>query len=99
MLFLYRIFPIVSFRRIVIGCGALILAFQTASVIVAIFACTPVSAFWLTFMGRLPSPLRHRCINLPKFLIAQGSINTVTDIVLLLLVRYAPFMNQNLILN
>lgn len=83
VLFQYRIFPVVSFRRIVSACGAFVIAFETASTIVFILECTPTRDFWLTFEGYDPP---DRCIDTQEFLLVNGSINTVTDFALLLLV-------------
>ncbi|CAF9938329.1 hypothetical protein IMSHALPRED_000764 [Imshaugia aleurites] len=82
--FQYRIFPIVSFRRIISACGAFVLAFGTTSTIVFIFECTPVDHFWVGLGGGLRQ-IGGRCINFINFLLVNGSINTVTDFALLLL--------------
>ncbi|KAF6225969.1 hypothetical protein HO173_012636 [Letharia columbiana] len=84
ILFQYRIFPIVSFRRIISACGAFVLAFEVASTVVFILECTPVHDFWVALGGYLAPELGGRCINLVKFLLVNGSINTVTDFALLL---------------
>ncbi|KAG6999534.1 hypothetical protein G7Y79_00034g069570 [Physcia stellaris] len=85
VLFLYRIFPIVTFRRIIIACGVFVLAFGTASTLVFVLECVPISDFWLALSGGLKSRLRGRCISIHNFLLANGSINTATDILLLIL--------------
>ncbi|CAF9926325.1 MAG: hypothetical protein HETSPECPRED_006305 [Heterodermia speciosa] len=83
--FQYRIFPVVPFRRIVLACGAFVLAFGTASTLAFILACTPLSDFWLSLSGGLKSELRGNCISIRKLLLINGGINTFTDIALLLL--------------
>ncbi|KAL8784736.1 MAG: hypothetical protein Q9195_008918 [Heterodermia aff. obscurata] len=85
VLFQYRIFPVVPFRRIVLACGAFVLAFGTASTLAFILACTPISDFWLALAGGLKSKLRGNCISIRKLLLINGGINTFTDIALLLL--------------
>ena len=90
ILFQYRIFPIVSFRRIISACGAFVIAFGTASAIVFIFECTPISNFWVALGGYLRAEFGGRCIDFITFLLVNGSINTVTDFALLLIVRNLP---------
>lgn len=85
ILFQYRIFPVLSFRRIISACGAFVVAFETASTIVFIFECTPIRDFWVALGGYLAPELGGRCIDFIKFLLVNGSINTVTDFALLLL--------------
>lgn len=75
-----------SFRRLITACGAFVIAFETASTLVFIFECTPIRDFWVTFGGAYTAKLGGRCINFIKFLEVNGSINTVTDFALLLLV-------------
>lgn len=62
------------------------LAFEVASTVVFILECTPIHDFWVTLGGYLAPELGGRCINLVKFLLVNGSINTVTDFALLLTV-------------
>lgn len=88
VLFQYRIFPVVPFRRIVLACGVFVLAFGTASTISLILACTPVSDFWLSLSGGLKSKLRGNCISIRRLLLINGGINTFTDIALLILVGH-----------
>lgn len=86
ILFLYPIFPVVPFRRIISACGAFIVAFGTASTIVFVFQCVPIRDSWVTADGNLPSTGGGRCLNLFKFQLANGCINTFTDFTLVLLV-------------
>ena len=70
-----------------------VLAFGTASTLVFVLECVPISDFWLALSGGLKSRLRGRCISIHNFLLANGSINTATDILLLTLVRIAYSIN------
>lgn len=85
LLFQYRIFPILQFRRILMYCGIFVVAFTASIILVFIWQCTPISAFWTTYAGLLPDH-GSRCINVELFLLINGSINTATDFVLLVLV-------------
>ena len=58
------------------------MAFNITSIIVVILECIPITDFWVHEGGKNGG----RCINVIKFLLVNGSINTVTDFVLLLLV-------------
>ena len=51
-----------------------------------VLECVPVKDYWLTYGGALPPADGGRCINIIRFLLVNGSINTVTDFGLLLLV-------------
>ena len=86
ILFQYRIFPIASFRRIVIAAGVFVLAFGTASTIVFALQCIPVDHFWRSLSRGLKGKQRGQCISIGTHLMANGTINTVTDLVLLLMV-------------
>ena len=86
ILFQYRIFPVVSFRRVVVACGAFVIAFGFASAMVFILECTPIRVFWVGLGGYLAPEMGGRCIDFIRFLLVNGSINTVTDFALLLLV-------------
>lgn len=85
ILFQYRIFPIVQFRRILMYCGLFVVAFTVSIIIVFIWQCTPISAFWTTLAGELPGTHPGRCIKVELFLIIIGSINAATDFALLVL--------------
>ncbi|KAK4694299.1 hypothetical protein P7C71_g3261, partial [Lecanoromycetidae sp. Uapishka_2] len=84
ILFQYRIFPIVQFRRILMYCGAFVVAFTTSSVITYICQCSPIDAFWTTLAGTLPGH-SGSCIKVKIFLLTIGAINTATDFALLVL--------------
>ena len=87
ILFQYRIFPIVQFRRILMYCGIFVILFTLSVILVFIWQCTPISAFWTTLAGNLPGDHPGRCINVDLFLTIVGSINAATDFALLVLVR------------
>ena len=53
---------------------------------VFILECMPVKDYWLTYGSGRGAPDGGRCIDLIKFLLVNGSINTVTDFTLLILV-------------
>lgn len=83
LLFQYRIFPILTFRRILLFVGAFVIAFEIASTLVFIFQCVPVADFWIRLGGGLRGG--SKCIQFKKYLLVQGAINTVTDLAILLL--------------
>ena len=89
-MFQYRIFPIVQFRRILMYCGIFVVGFTTSIILVFIWQCTPISAFWKTLAGLLPSEHPSHCIKVERFLIIIGSINAATDFALLVLVCSKP---------
>ena len=84
LLFLYRIFAVTSFRRLICACGAFVVAFATASTFCFILECSPIRDFWI----KAASTEGGHCIHLIKFLLVNGCINTVTDFALLVLVSY-----------
>lgn len=90
ILFQYRIFPIVQFRRILMYCGIFVIAFTLSIILIFIWQCTPISAFWTTLAGNLPGDHPGRCIKVELFLIIIGSINAATDFALLVLVSSIP---------
>ncbi|KAI4276161.1 MAG: hypothetical protein L6R38_005729 [Xanthoria sp. 2 TBL-2021] len=81
--FMYRIFPIVQFRRILKASLVFVIALTIACVIVSIFQCIPVHKFWETLGGELAPQLGGRCINVRNYFVISGSINTFTDFALL----------------
>lgn len=91
ILFQYRIFPVRSFRRILIACGIFVLLFETASSLVLVVPCTPVHNFWNIYLNPNAAGPSH-CINYLKFLLVNGAINTVTDFALLVLVSNVLLM-------
>ncbi|KAI4244101.1 MAG: hypothetical protein L6R40_003085 [Gallowayella cf. fulva] len=81
--FMYRIFPIVQFRRLLVGGLVFVIALTVSCVFVSIFQCIPVHKFWETLGGELAPELGGRCINVRSYFVISGSINTITDFVLL----------------
>ncbi|KAL8888010.1 MAG: hypothetical protein Q9205_002299 [Flavoplaca limonia] len=81
--FMYRIFPIVQFRRILKASLVFVVALTVACVIVSIFQCIPVHKFWETLGGELAPLMGARCINVQKYFVISGAINTFTDFALL----------------
>ena len=64
-----------------------------------VLECIPVKDYWLTFGGALRPADGGRCINIIRFLLVNGSVNTVTDFSLLLLVIKFFLMARCTILN
>lgn len=62
------------------------MAFEIATIIVFILECTPISAFWINLGGSIHFKDGAKCVDLVKYLLINGSINTVTDFALLILV-------------
>ena len=85
LLFLYRIFPIAQFRRILKFALAYVISFSTTCVLVTIFQCVPIHDFWDTLGGRFSPRDGGRCINVKFYFLIAGAINTVTDFALLAL--------------
>ncbi|KAI4228432.1 MAG: hypothetical protein L6R36_001623 [Xanthoria steineri] len=81
--FMYRIFPIVQFRRILMASLVFVTALTVACVFVSIFQCIPIHKFWDTLGGELAPQLGGRCIDVQKYFLIGGSINTITDFALL----------------
>ena len=92
ILFQYRIFPVRSFRRILIACGIFVLLFETASSLVFVLPCVPVHNFWTIYIVPHDVGEPSHCINYVKFLLVNGAINTVTDFALLVLVSNVVLM-------
>ena len=80
LLLYYRLFSIKQRFRLAIRIGAVIVFCQWFSLtLVCIFQCTPVKAFWdRNVQGA-------KCINLPRFTIASGVLNLLTDVLILCL--------------
>ena len=70
--------------------GAFVVAFQVASTIVFILQCIPIRDFWTTLGGDFNIEPSGRCVDVVKFLLVNGCINTATDFALLLLVCEVP---------
>ncbi|KAL8916431.1 MAG: hypothetical protein Q9208_008517 [Pyrenodesmia sp. 3 TL-2023] len=83
--FMYRIFPIVQFRRLLMASLLFVVALTIASVVTSVFQCVPIHAFWESFAGKLAPLLGGRCIDVRLYFLVNGSIMTVTDFVLLAL--------------
>lgn len=84
--FLYRIFPIVQFRRLIWFALGFVTALSVACVFASMFQCVPIEKFWQTLGGVLVPQLGGRCINVRLYFLISGSINTVTDFALLAMV-------------
>ncbi|KAG9235072.1 putative integral membrane protein [Amylocarpus encephaloides] len=79
ILFLYRrLFPTRTFRIASNLVGALVLAWLFATILVSIFSCSPVSAFWTHAPG-------SKCIVSVRFYIGNAVPNIVTDFIILTL--------------
>ncbi|ROV94600.1 hypothetical protein VPNG_09203 [Cytospora leucostoma] len=79
ILLLYRrIFPSHKFRMVLWCVGGFILAFAITGTFLQIFQCIPIEAIWYTDLAR-------RCVNISADYIAMGTINIVTDVVVLCL--------------
>lgn len=83
---MYRIFPIVQFRRLLMASFLFVVALTIACVVTSVFQCVPVHAFWESFGGKLAPLLGGRCIDVRLYFLISGSIMTVTDFALLALV-------------
>ena len=64
------------------------MALTIAYVTVSICQCLPIYAFWESLGGALAPALGFRCINVNRYFLAAGAINTVTNFVVLALVRF-----------
>ena len=80
----YRMFRIIQYRRILIGCAVFVACLFVSQLLVVIFSCTPVSSYWETFT------LGPRCIDVVGAIRINGGINAATDFVLLAMVRGYP---------
>ncbi|CAF9907800.1 hypothetical protein IMSHALPRED_006500 [Imshaugia aleurites] len=92
ILFLYRIFPIIHFRRVLFGAAIFVLCLGIALIPVTIWTCTPVDAFWTTLGGGLKSKSGGHCVNTQLFYLVSGAINTVTDFALFALSKPIPLV-------
>ena len=71
-----RIFPSRRFGLYLLATGLFIFSYTTAATFTFIFQCIPVNALWR------PS-ISHRCIAVGPALTAMGSLNIITDAVIL----------------
>ena len=85
---MYRIFPIVQFRRLLKATLAFVIALTVSCVVVSIFQCIPVHRFWETLGGKLAPLLGGRCVNVRSYFIISGAINAFTDFALLAMVCF-----------
>lgn len=83
IVFQYRIFPVIKYRRVLVMWGAFTACLTISSLLVCIFQCIPVYGFWTTFAGKLPGA---KCVDVVRYIIIAGSINAATDFILLGLV-------------
>ncbi|KAL8709355.1 MAG: hypothetical protein Q9220_005948 [cf. Caloplaca sp. 1 TL-2023] len=83
--FMYRIFPIIQFRRLLQMSSVFVTALTIACVLTSVFQCIPIQKFWETLAGALAPLLGGRCINVRIYFLITGSINTLTDFSLLAL--------------
>ncbi|KAL8761651.1 MAG: hypothetical protein Q9184_002235 [Pyrenodesmia sp. 2 TL-2023] len=82
---MYRVFPIVQFRRLLMASLLFVVALTIACVVTSVFQCVPIHAFWESFGGKLAPLLGGRCVDVRLYFLISGSIMTVTDFVLLAL--------------
>lgn len=78
LLFYSRIFPQKGFRWVLYGIGTFLSLFLISSLLTFVLQCLPVHSFWQ------PS-LEHHCIDQVKYYIAQGSLNFVSDLFVVLM--------------
>jgi len=79
LLFYLQISPESSFRLCVWALACIITGYSVASVFVVIFSCSPVAKSWdITITSGY-------CVNLPVFYVANLSLNSITDIAVLVL--------------
>ena len=73
-----RIFPVQKFHLILRAVGLFISVYSTISVIIMIFQCRPLKGAW-------DPTIKPDCVPLSNFLIFMGSMNVLTDFLLLCL--------------
>lgn len=84
---MYRIFPVVHFRRLLMATLVFVVGLTIACVVTSVFQCVPIPAFWETLGGELTPQLGGRCINVRLYFLIGGGISTFTDFALLAVVR------------
>lgn len=67
------------------GALAFVITFTVICTFVSIFQCRPIHDFWDTLAGKLSEKLGGRCINIGRYFLISGSINTIIDFTLLAL--------------
>lgn len=79
LLFYLQIFSNSKLRVVVFGLAIIVTTYSIASVLVVIFPCFPVAKTWdITITGGY-------CVDLPVFYVANLSLNSATDIAVLVL--------------
>lgn len=78
LLFYYRIFPQQKFRYALYGMGTFLILFFLSSVLAVVLQCRPIHAFW-------EPEIPHHCFNQVAFYIAQGSLNFVSDVMVVVM--------------
>jgi hypothetical protein len=79
LLFYLQLAVDIKFRLVVFTLLWVVISYSIASVIVVVFSCNPVSKSWD------PTIEGGECVNLPVFYIANLSLNSATDIAVVLL--------------
>ena len=64
---------------------AFLIVFGSSCILTMILVCSPLGAFWNTLAGFLPGAGNH-CIHVHLFFMVSGSVNTILDFILLVLV-------------
>lgn len=85
---MHRIFPVVQFRRLLKLGLVFVIALSISCIFASMFQCVPIYKFWDTLGGELAPQLGGRCINVRRYFLISGSINTFTDFALLALVGW-----------
>lgn len=78
LLFYYRIFPQKRFRYALYGMGIFLILFFLSSVLAVVLQCLPIHGFW-------EPDITHHCFDQVTFYIAQGSLNFVSDVFVVLM--------------
>ena len=78
LLFYYRIFTTQPWVRILQFVGAFLSMWLISATLVAINQCTPIAGFW-------DRSLEARCINSYAWILAEGAVTILADIVLLVI--------------
>ncbi|KAL8710589.1 MAG: hypothetical protein Q9220_004813 [cf. Caloplaca sp. 1 TL-2023] len=79
LLFYRRIFETPLFRRLTTAVGILVLAWFAAVILVSVFSCKPVNAYWDK------SILDAKCIDSRQFFLGNSIANILTDVFILAL--------------
>lgn len=78
LLLFARIFPGQKFRRMLWAVGLFILTYSTIMVITITFQCRPINRAW-------DPTVKAECIEINKVFIVMGSVNVLTDLLILCL--------------